>query len=215
MNPSAANYQLVSTSLLKSAAGDGTDIGVNFTTLNAALSGASTRHAAPIHRRRHERFHALLRHAGRAAGHGAVRELRRRRRRTSPTSTRRPATAGGAYRSNAVDIKAATDTGGGYLVGWTKAGEWLNYTVAVAKSATYTLDVRLASDGVGGTFHIEVNGVNKTGAIQVPDTGGWQNWRTVTKSSVTLAAGTQTVKFVLDTIGPSGSVANFNWFAVH
>jgi Carbohydrate binding module (family 6) len=57
--------------------------------------------------------------------------------------------------------------------------------------------------------------VNKTGAIQVPDTGGWQNWRTVTKSSVTLAAGTQTVKFVLDTTGPSGSVANFNWFAVH
>ena len=74
--------------------------------------------------------------------------------------------AGGAYRTNAVDIKAATDTGGGYLVGWTRAGEWLNYTVAVAKSATYTLDVRLASDGVGGTFHIEVDGVNKTGAIR-------------------------------------------------
>jgi hypothetical protein len=31
---------------------------------------------------------------------------------------------------------------------------------------------------------------------------------------VTLAAGTQVMKVVMDTIGPSGSVANFNWFAV-
>ena len=55
---------------------------------------------------------------------GAERRLR---------TIRRAGNAGGAYRSNAVDIKAAADTGGGYLVGWTKAGEWLNYTVAVAE----------------------------------------------------------------------------------
>jgi hypothetical protein len=122
--------------------------------------------------------------------------------------------SGSAYRSNAVDIKAATDTGGGYLVGWTAAREWLNYTVSVAAAATYTLDVRLASSGTGGTFHIEVNGVDKTGPIAVPDTGGWQTWRTVTKTGVALASGTQVMKVVLDTIGPSGSVANFNWFAI-
>jgi hypothetical protein len=211
VNPSAANYQLVSTSLLKRAAGDGTDIGVNFTTLNAALSGAST--ATPPSppasgSRPYSGTAAALpgtvQFENYDAGGANVAYV--------DTSS---GNAGGEYRSNSVDIKSAADTGGGYLVGWTKAGEWLNYTVAVAKSATYTLDVRLASDGVGGTFHIEVDGVNKTGTIQVPDTGGWQNWGTVTKSSVTLAAGTQTVKFVLDTTGPNGSVANFNWFAVH
>jgi hypothetical protein len=212
VNPSAANYQLVSTSLLKRAAGDGTDIGVNFTTLNAALSGAST--ATPPDSppasgsRPYSGTPAALpgtvQFENYDAGGANVAYVH------SSSGN-----AGGGYRSNSVDIKSATDTGGGYLVGWTRAGEWLNYTVAVAKSATYTLDVRLASDGVGGTFHIEVDGVNKTGTIQVPDTGGWQNWMTVTKSSVTLAAGTQTVKFVLDTTGPSGSVANFNWFAVH
>jgi hypothetical protein len=122
--------------------------------------------------------------------------------------------SGGVYRSNAVDIKAATDTGGGYLVGWTAAGEWLNYTVSVATAGTYTLDVRIASSGVGGTFHLEVNGVNKTGAIAVPDTGSWSTWKTITKTGVTLAAGTQVIKVVMDSIGPSGSVANFNWFAV-
>ena len=121
---------------------------------------------------------------------------------------------GGKYRTNAVDIKASTDTGGGYLVGYTTAGEWLNYTVSVATAGTYAIDVRLASAGVGGTFHLEVNGVNKTGAIAVPDTGSWSTWKTVTKTGVTLAAGTQVIKVVMDTIGPSGSVANFNWFAV-
>ncbi|HET9830568.1 MAG TPA: carbohydrate-binding protein, partial [Vicinamibacterales bacterium] len=92
-------------------------------------------------------------------------------------------------------------------------GEGLNYTVTVAQPRAYSLDVRLASDGVGGTFHIEVNGVNVTGSIQVPDTGGWQTWKTVTKTGVTLAAGTQVLKVVLDTNGPGGSVSNFNWFA--
>ena len=120
---------------------------------------------------------------------------------------------GGAYRANAVDIKAATDTGGGYLVGWTTAGEWLNYTVNVAAAGTYAIDVRLASNGVGGTFHLEVNGVNQTGAIAVPNTGGWSSWKTVTKTGVALGAGTQVLKVVMDTIGASGSVANFNWLA--
>ena len=213
VNVGAANYQLVSTSLLNNAAGDGTDIGVNFTTLNAALIGASAPPPAP---------------APAPAPGGSTPY--------SGTPIALPGTVqfeqydnggadiayydttatnlGGAYRTNAVDIKAASDTGGGYLVGWTAAGEWLNYTVNVATTGTYTIDVRLASPSAGGTFHIEVNGVNKTGAITVPNTGGWSTWMTVTKAGIALAAGTQIVKVVMDTIGPSGSVANFNWFAV-
>jgi hypothetical protein len=38
----------------------------------------------------------------------------------------------------------------------TDAGEWLNYTVSVAAAGTYAIDVRAASNGAGGTFHIEV-----------------------------------------------------------
>ena len=84
----------------------------------------------------------------------------------------------------------------------------------VSRAATYTLDVRVASSGAGGTFHIEVNGVNKTGAITVPNTGGWQTWKTISKTGVALAAGTQVIRVVMDSIGASGSVANFNWFAI-
>jgi len=212
VSPAAANYQLVSASILKGAAGDGTDIGVNFAALNAALSGASTStppdppsnpptgstaySGTPV------AIPGTVQFENYDAGGANVAYFD-----TGSGNT------GGVYRSNNVDIKAASDSGGGYLVGWTKAGEWLNYTVTVAQSRSYTLDVRLASDGVGGTFHIEVNGVNVTGSIQVPDTGGWQTWKTVTKTGVTLAAGTQVLKIVLDTNGPGGSVANFNWFA--
>lgn len=32
--------------------------------------------------------------------------------------------SGGAYRSTDVDIEPTTDTGAGYSVGWTRAGEW-------------------------------------------------------------------------------------------
>jgi hypothetical protein len=122
--------------------------------------------------------------------------------------------SGGVYRSNAVDIQATTDSGGGYNIGWTVAREWLKYTVKVTTAGTYALDVRVGSKGAGGTFHIEVNGVNKTGPITVPDTGGWQVWRTLTKTGVTLAAGPQVIRVVMDGNGPAGSVGNFNWFAI-
>src|SRR5205085_7175110 len=83
---------------------------------------------------------------------------------------------GGAYRSTDVDIEATTDTGGGYDVGWMTAGEWLNYTVSVSQSGTYMLTARVAASGAGGTLHVEVGGVNKTGTLTIPNTGGWQAW---------------------------------------
>src|SRR5439155_21991611 len=109
---------------------------------------------------------------------------------------------------------ASTDAGAGCLVGWTAAGEWLKYTVNVVAAGTYAIDVRVASNGAGGTFHIEVNGVNETGPITVPNTGGWQTLQTITKTGVSLSAGTQVIRVVMDSIGASGSIANFNWFAV-
>ncbi len=42
--------------------------------------------------------------------------------------------AGGQFRSTDVDIEASS--GGGYNIGWTVAGEWLNYTVNVATAGS-------------------------------------------------------------------------------
>ena len=119
--------------------------------------------------------------------------------------------SGGAYRTDNVDIGTTTDAGGGYLVGWVQAGEWLNYTVNVATSGTYIFDARVASNGAGGTFHLLANNVNVTGTLTIPSTGGWQTWTDVTKTGVQLSAGKQVLRLVMDTNGATGSVGNFNW----
>ena len=103
---------------------------------------------------------------------------------------------GGAYRPQEdVDIEIGAE---GINIGWIASGEWLNYTVDVAAAGTYTITTRYSTGA--GTFHIQFDGVDKTGPINVPYTGGYQNWANVS-SSVTLAAGVQVMRFYSDTGG--------------
>jgi endoglucanase len=109
--------------------------------------------------------------------------------------------AGGQFRTDDVDIETTTDAGGGYDIGWIAAGEWLKYTVNVSASGKYDFKVRVASINTGKTFHIEMNGTNVTGAIAVPNTGGWQTWQTVTVSGVSLTSGNQYMRIYFETDG--------------
>jgi hypothetical protein len=111
-----------------------------------------------------------------------------------------------------VDIEATTDAGGGYDVGWIAAREWLKYTVTVTAPGTYTVDARVASNGPGGTFHLEFDGVPISSALTIPNTGGWQQWTDVV-TAVTLPGGTHILRVVFDTIGASGTVGNLNYLA--
>ena len=74
-----------------------------------------------------------------------------------------------------------------------------------------TCNVRVTAISAGGTFHVSVNGVNVTGPLTVPSTGGRQTWTTVRKTGISLPAGTQVLRLVFDSTGPSGAVGNFNW----
>jgi len=116
--------------------------------------------------------------------------------------------SGGQYRSTNVDIERASE--GGYNIGWTTRGEWLQYTVNVAKSATYTLEARVASYGAGGNFRVQFGGVNKTGSMTIPNTGGWQTWTTIRKN-VSLSAGQQRMRVVFETVGSSGTTGNLTY----
>jgi O-glycosyl hydrolase len=120
---------------------------------------------------------------------------------------------GGAYRtSERVDLQPTTDTGGGFNVGWTKQGEWFGYTINIAQSGNYVLDARVAALAAGAAFHIDIAGVNKTGSIAVPQTGGWQTWRTITTPTFALNAGTYFMRVVIDKTASNGFAGNFNWF---
>jgi hypothetical protein len=121
------------------------------------------------------------------------------------------ANSGGQYRtSDGVDIQTTTDTGGGYNVGWTNAGEWLEHTVNVAAAGTYNLKLRVARQPTGtSTVMVLFGGVDKTGSLAVPSTGGWQTWTDVTRTGVTLAAGSQIVRIAM-----TGGSYNLNWIEI-
>ncbi|MES2734302.1 MAG: glycoside hydrolase family 48 protein [Bacteroidota bacterium] len=101
----------------------------------------------------------------------------------------------GPFRSNtAVDTEPCSE--GGNNLAFSDNGEWLGYSVNVATTGAYTFDARVSSP-VGGSFHIEFDGANVTGALAVPVTGGWQNWQNVSKT-VNLTAGLHIMRFVID-----------------
>jgi hypothetical protein len=107
-----------------------------------------------------------------------------------------------SYRSDGVDLEVCSDTGCGYDIGWTAAGQWFNYTVDVAAAATYTVSLRVAAPAaVTDALHISnSSGTNLSGDVNIPASGGYQDWETVT-TSVTLPAGVQTLTVDQDNPG--------------
>ena len=110
-----------------------------------------------------------------------------------------------------VDIEARDDASNGHGIGWTKKDEWVLYTVTVKEAGKYRVMIPVASRKLGGTFHLEFDGHDVTGPIQVPDTGGWQTLQVITKGDLPLNEGTQIMRLVMDSEGPSQSVADIDY----
>nr|WP_245598512.1 carbohydrate-binding protein [Sporocytophaga myxococcoides] len=106
-----------------------------------------------------------------------------------------------------VDIENCTDVGGGYNIGWTTAGEWLEYSVEVQKTGTYNLDLRVACNGDGRKLSVTMDEASVATDITIPNTGGWQTWSTVTLKDIKLNAGKQIMRV---TIGATDYV-NLNY----
>ncbi len=93
------------------------------------------------------------------------------------------------YRNDGVDIEQCSDFGSnGYDVGWINNGEWLTYTIDVQQSGIYRLDFNVASQSTGGSIFVLIDGVGN-GFVNVPNTGGWQNWQFASMENVNLTAG--------------------------
>ena len=97
---------------------------------------------------------------------------------------------GNIYRNpDGVDLEPTADTGGGSNVAFINTGEWLEYTVDVPTAGQYDLIARVASEGSGGSLNLEIDGVEKTGAIGFSATGGVQNRGGVGKENGKIDAG--------------------------
>ena len=115
------------------------------------------------------------------------------------------------YRQTGVDLEWREAAKGKFNLGWTRPGEWLIYTVDVKEAGTYRIDMHVACKGPGGTFHLEFNGVDRSGPITVPDTGGWEHLKPFSHEGVKLVAGRQVMKVVMATAGTSGSIGDIDY----
>ena len=141
------------------------------------------------------------------------------------TFTATPGPYGGAIRSLTSTIQAEDYDLGGEGIGYhdqeaanqggayrTTEGvdvqEWLVYTTSSATTRAYTVNLRVATLSAQ-TLHVEVDGVNVSGAIALPVTGAWQTFQTVSKAlTANVTAGNHLVRVVFD----SGGV-NLNWLS--
>ena len=104
------------------------------------------------------------------------------------------------YRLNQpVEILACSE--GGYKVGWMDTGEWLEYTINVKISDSYLIAVRVSSDNGKGKLHIKLDGEDVTGSLAVPNTGGWDTFKTIQKNAVKLQSGVHTLQLYVDAEG--------------
>lgn len=109
-----------------------------------------------------------------------------------------------------VSKQLTLDVGGGWNVGYIDDGDWVEYNIDVPTSGVYAVDLRVAANAAVGTYagtiNILANGVT-VGTVDVPGTGGWQTWQTISTIVYLPTAGTQTVRLDF----PDGGF-NLNWF---
>ncbi len=111
--------------------------------------------------------------------------------------------SGWSYRNDGVDIESTNDTdhaSNGYDVGWTAAGEWLQYTAEVDSTAAYDVNLRYAGPA-GAKVKLLAGDVDITEVIPVSSTGGYQTWSNMTFHDVVLYKGIQMLKFYFETGG--------------
>jgi hypothetical protein len=110
---------------------------------------------------------------------------------------------------NGISTENCSDAGGTQDVGWIDNGDWIEYTVMVPTAGAYSFNLRLATPYTSAQFQVKNSAGTVLATVNVPTTGGWQQWQTVIKS-INLAAGTQTIRLQ----STSAAGWNINWLKI-
>ena len=105
--------------------------------------------------------------------------------------------AGQTFRADeSVEVTAAP---GGLAVNQFDVNEWVAYTIDVTTAGTYNLGIFTSaspSGGGPGSFRIEIDDADVTGAVTVPLTTGWDDYQWVDTPGVSVTAGQHVLKLV-------------------
>ena len=101
-----------------------------------------------------------------------------------------PGNSGGAFRSDG-DVDVAVCSEGGYALTDLEDGEWVSYTVNIPSSTNHSIAVRYAA-AEQAAVRVSLGGVDVTGDVILPATGGSNVWATYTiAGNLQLPAGVQ------------------------
>ena len=104
------------------------------------------------------------------------------------------------YRTDSEGVDIVTGNGG-YAIGYTKADEWLEYTVNVKQSGTYDFVATVSSGSDNSGFRIGLmkdGEETKLATISVPNGGSWDPYTTVNGTlSKGLGIGTHILRFTI------------------
>ncbi len=127
----------------------------------------------------------------------------------TPTATSTVIQAENWSTMSGVQNEATTDAGGGQNVGYIDNTDWMAYNnINFPTSGKYLVEYRVASVN-GGKLSLDLNaGTIQLGSVNVPATGGWQNWTTISHV-VTVNAGTYNLGIYAQTGG-----WNINWIKI-
>lgn len=107
---------------------------------------------------------------------------------------------GGKYRTDSgVDIDSSAD--GGYVIGWTAGGEWLEYTVKVEEEQVMVWSAKVASGMSGSAFKIYMGDTDLTGKVPVPQTasGSWSVYTEVKgRTKIAMPVGTYKLRLAIE-----------------
>jgi hypothetical protein len=115
---------------------------------------------------------------------------------------------GGFYRKDAVDIVAldSADLSKGYAIGFTNEGEWIEYTVNVEKTATYSVAVQMATASENAGVQLFIDDKAVTDSIIATQGEDWSNYSSVQAKVGELSAGEHVLKMLI-----VGNYVNIDW----
>jgi beta-glucanase (GH16 family) len=103
---------------------------------------------------------------------------------------------------------------GGYYLYDLPVHAYANYSLHIAKESNYTFRARVSSQGTGGVIHFNLDGKPITKSMQIPDTGGAENFTVLYFGPSQLPAGDHILSLATDSGGQEGKVGNIDYVSV-